>query len=403
VAVLDLKTGQRKPLIRNGGHAEYVDPSPGSGQAGYLIYAAAGTLRAVRFDPDRLEVQSDAVPIVDEVLTKALGAAEFSVSRSGALVYVPGGINDTGIHRSLVWVNRQGREEPIRAPVRAYFLPRLSPDGNRIALDVRDQDNDIWTWDLAHETLTRITKSPAFDIFPIWTHDGQHILFASARDGVTNLYWQSADGTGSAERLTTSQNPQMPLSISPDGTHVVVRDVSLKGGNGLHLLDLGGPSTSLGATKRTEPLLPATFPADNGIISPDSHWFAYESNESGQYQIYVRPFPNVNAGLRQVSSGGGRSPVWEPRGRELFYLDGNGFLTTVPVQTSTATTFNFGKPTKLLNTKYFTAAVRTYDISRDGQKFLMIKDAPVANQPTPISIVVVLNWFEELTTRVPAK
>jgi len=180
----------------------------------------------------------------------------------------------------------------------------------------------------------------------------------------------------------------------------------------LHLLDLGGPAPALGAARqlRTEPLLPGTLAGDNGTISPDSHWLAYESNESGQYQIYVRPFPNVNGGLRQVSSGGGRSPLWAPNGRELSYLDGNGFLTTVPVHGSTTTTFNFGNPTKLLNTKYFTAAVRTYDISRDGQKFLMIQDAPTGNQntasataPTPTTIVVVLNWFEELKARVPAK
>jgi hypothetical protein len=415
VAVLDLKTGQRKTLVRGGGQAEYVGSSTSSRQ-GYLIYAAAGELRAVRFDPIRLEVLSDPVTVVDHVWTKSSGAAEFSVSH-GALAYLPGGVNEQMMtHLSLVWVNRQGREEPINAPPRAYVMARLSPDGTRIALDIRDQDNDIWTWDLAHETLTRITKDPASDIFPVWTRDGRRILFASARNGVQNVYWQSADGSGTAERLATSPNVQRPLSMSPAGTEVVVQGFTGSLTSSLLLLHLdspstvlgaGGPSERLGAARPPwiEPLVQTTFSESNGIISPDGHWLAYESNESGRYEIYVRPFPHVNGGLRQVSSQGGGGPLWAPNGRELFYLDINGFLTTVPVQPSTTTTFNFGSPTKLFDMPYYAGGGR-YDVSRDGQKFLMIKNAPPANQaatPAPTGMIVVLNWAEELKARVPTK
>src|SRR5262245_60309258 len=145
IAVLDLKTGEKKILIRGGSRPEYVD-------TGHIVYAIAGTLRAVRFDLARLEVLSDPVSVVEQVTTFATGAANFATSRTGTLVYVPGGGGDAA-QRSLAWVNRQGREDRINAPPRAYLQPRLSPDGTRVALDIRDQENDIWIWDLKRQTL----------------------------------------------------------------------------------------------------------------------------------------------------------------------------------------------------------------------------------------------------------
>jgi WD40-like Beta Propeller Repeat len=179
VAVLDLKTGQRKTLIRGGGQAEYVAPSTGSADAGFLVYAAAGTLRAARFDPVRLEMLGDPVPVVEQVLTKGTGAADFSLSRSGMLVYVPGG--GASARRSLVWVTRQEREEPIQAPPRAYEQVRISPDGTRVAVVSSDQERDIWIWDLAHAILNRLTLDPATDLSPLWTPDGHYIIFDSER------------------------------------------------------------------------------------------------------------------------------------------------------------------------------------------------------------------------------
>jgi hypothetical protein len=161
VAVLDRQTGQKKTLIRGGSQAEYVDPAPGSGRPGYLIYAVAGTLRAVRFDLARLEIVGDAVPVVEQVMVSLTGAAEFTVSRGGTLVYLPGS-SDGGATRSLVWVNRDGREEPIKAPARAYTYLQLSPDRTRAALDVRDQERDIWVWDFAGERscFNPLAKAP---------------------------------------------------------------------------------------------------------------------------------------------------------------------------------------------------------------------------------------------------
>ena len=174
VAVLDLKTKQQKTLIRDGSHAEYI-PS------GHLVYAAANTLRAVRFDLERLQVLSDPVTVVDDVAMTIRGAAQYAFSRTGTLVYVP---SRPQMARSLVWVDRKGQEAPIPAPARAYIEPRLSPDGSRIAVAIADQDNDIWLWDLTRGgPLTRLTIDPSLDQHPIWTVDGQRIVFASLRAG----------------------------------------------------------------------------------------------------------------------------------------------------------------------------------------------------------------------------
>ena len=392
IAVLDLKTGQIKTLVRSGSDAAFVEP-------GYLVYASAGTLRAVRFDPLRLEVLSDPVPVLDQLTVMNTGTAEFTLSRTGTLVYVPAGLNPLlATMRSVVWVNRQGREEPTRIPPRPYDQMRLSPDATRLALFSGDQESDIWIWDLARETLTRFTFDATPDILPLWTPDGRRIVFASQRAGAFNLFWQSADGTGVVERLTTAPYTQNADSFSPDGTRLVLRELGGKTGSDLSLLTMDGK-------REMSPLLQTSFDERNGEISPDGRWLAYESNESGQSQIYVRPFPAVNGGRWQVSTAGGARPVWARSGRELFYLDGTGFVTSVPVQGTSS--FSAGNPTRLFEAKTVSSFPngRHYDVARD-ERFLVIKNAPASNpasNETPASMVVVLNWSEELKARLPAK
>src|SRR5262249_13844269 len=237
VAVLDLRTGRTKTLIRGGSYAEYVD-------GGVLVYAAAGSLRGVRFDLDSLPVVSDAVTVIEQVLTAGSGASNFAVSRTGTLVYVPGGdiAAQAAIPRSLVWVDRQGREQPIKAPPRAYAVARLSPDGSRIALDVRDQQQDIWIWDIARETLTRLTFDPSVDMCPVWSADGRRVIWASSRQAsLPNLYWQAADGTGAVERLTNESFPQFPTSVLPDGSRLAFFANMSGGAQDLATIDLRSP------------------------------------------------------------------------------------------------------------------------------------------------------------------
>ena len=247
IVVHSLKTGERKVLIEGGRDARYVP-------TGHLVYVLEGTLLAVPFDVDKLEVTGGSIPMAEGVMTAGSrsGAAQFSVSDTGALVYVTGDPGER--ERTLVWVDRDGREESLAAEPRAYTFPRISPDGGRLALAVRDQEQDIWIWHFARETLTRLTFAPGTDTLPVWTPDGRLVAFASNRDGRSNLYWKAADGTGAVERLTESENRQFPYAFTPDGRQLVFLERDEE------RIDLG----VLSLEGSPEPLLATEFNERNG-------------------------------------------------------------------------------------------------------------------------------------------
>jgi eukaryotic-like serine/threonine-protein kinase len=402
IAVLDLRTGRYKTLIRGGTAAVFVEP-------GFLVYSTRGTLQTIRFDARRLEVSGESVPFGDQVMSSSFGDANFSVSRNGTLVYVAAGqLAQNVASRSLVWVDRRGIETPIKAPPRPYGAARLSPDGTRVALDIRIPVPHIWVWDLARETLTPVNNQPnAVELAPVWMPDGQRILFSSSRaGGNANLHVQSANGTGPVERLTTSDRAQFATSVTPDGSHVIL--FSPTGGGGGASTDLfTAPSDARG--QAPVPLLESPAQKLAAEISPDGRWLAYQSDESGRHEVFVRPFPNVEAGRWPISTDGGSRPAWSRRGDELFYLDGNDQLTAVRIQ-ATSTTFIPSKPARVLNGKYVTGsttrgyALRSYDVSADGQRFLMLKESPGASTSAPQpNLTVVVNWIEELKSRLSAK
>jgi serine/threonine-protein kinase len=393
VAVLDLQTNQRKTLIRSGSQAEYVE-------TGHLIYADAGTLWAVRFDLPKLELIGDAVPVVEHVMT--LGqSANFNVSRHGTLVYVP---MDRSQSRSLTWIDRQGHEEPIAAPPHAYLVPRLSPDGTRAVVSLGDQGTGLWTWDFSRQTLTRLTFDPTGN-FSVWMPDGRRIIFTKVSErNMSNLFRRAVDGTGNEERLTTDDRQDRAVAISPDGKRLVFEQLTPTGTQDLMLLDFDSTPPETGAP-RIRPLLQTPFDQRNAAISPDGRWMAYESTESARTQIYVRPFPNVIDAHYQISTDGGRTPVWAANGRELFFVNGSA-LMSVAVQVTP--TFSFGNPTRLFESPTIlldgrsvgTMTGRTYDVARDG-RFLMIKEhAGSSEGKAPASMIVVQNWFEELKVKL---
>jgi len=396
VAVLDLKTNRYTILIRGGSDAQYAE-------TGHLIFASAGALRAVRFDPITFDVLGDPVTVVDHVLMKPTGAANYALSRSGTLIYLPAYVGGQSALRSLVWVDRKGHEEPIRAPLRAYGPPRISPDGTRLAIGILDQGNtEIWIWDLARETLRPLTFAKGMNGLPVWTPDGRRIVFMSDRTGILNLYSQAVDGTGTADRLTTSANSQWPTSVAPDGTRLFGFDTQPKRAVGVIEVPLTAPTANISAT-RAAPVAQDLFTGAFAEISPNGRYLAYQSAESGRLEIYVRPFPEVDRGRWQISIGGGTRAVWARSGRELFYLDESQALTAVSVRTSEST-FSMQTPSKVFDTKYPEPnPARHYDVSPDGRRFLMIKDAPSSEQKgAQANIIVVLNWFEELKQHVPA-
>jgi serine/threonine-protein kinase len=331
--------------------------------------------------------------VLSRVATTDMGAGDFAVSTDGTLVYADAPASVAARARTLVWVDRSGKEQPVDAPPRAYLHPRLSPDGTRVALYISDRGNNLWIWDLRRATLTRLTVDSGQDQSPVWTPNGR-IIF-TANQGGNNLWWQPADGTGTSERLTTSPNPQFASGITPDGRSIVFTEQTQTTASDLMQLALDG-------TRRVTPLLQTKFNERNGVLSPDGRWLAYESDSSGAYEIYLRPFPNVGSGLWQVSTAGGGRPQWARSGNELFYIDLGGALWRAPVEVRGATP-SVGTPTKLLDGHYFSGggSGRTYDVSPDGQRFLMIK-AP-GTDAGAVALVIVQHWDEELKRLVPAK
>ena len=391
IAVLSLDTGEYKVVLRGGSYPRY---SP----TGHLLYGVQGNLWAVAFDLNRLERVGDPVPVQEGVVTKPRGAADFSVSENGSLIYVPD-VAQALQARTLVWVDREGREEELNAPPAPYESPRISPDGRYVAVEVRAPENsDVMVYDLERDTPTRLTLDPGLDRFPIWTPDGQRVLFASDREGQLNIFSKAADGTGQADRVTTSDNMQWAESLSVDGMTLVVGDFVLSGGQiDIHVI-------SLGEQTRTEGLIQTGFAEVNSQISPDGRWIAYQSNVSGQFEVYVRPFPNVNESRMRISRDGGQSPLWAPGGQELFFRRGESWEMMV-VAVEADPTFSAGNPEVLFEAPYLFTSVglfrtRPWDVAQDG-RFLMVKERASEDGTGAPHIVLVQNWFEELKRLVP--
>jgi Tol biopolymer transport system component len=291
----------------------------------------------------------------------------------------------------------------VLVPPRAYLYPRISPDGARVALDIRAQEYDIWVWHLLRRNLTRVTKEPWLDRTPVWDADGQHLLFSSNRNGPPSIWRQRSDGGSSAERLTTPQaGAHLPTDFSAVGRRLVFHE-------GLTSAESGDVMTvrfDRETTPVVEALVKTSAGETNGTISPNGRWLAYQSNESGEWAIYVKSLADVNGGPRAtVSTDGGFQPRWSTSGRELFYLSPRNEMMAVQVAAS-GDKWSAPPPTKLFDaSSYFLGTVGwylvMYDVAKDG-RFLMIKS--VGGAPTTTtqdSLVVVHNWTEELKRLVP--
>ncbi len=391
LAVLDLGTSEVRRLGLAGVSPHYVS-------TGHLVYAAEdGSVRAVPFDVASLTVTGTPVPLVEGVAVKLSGAANFSVSDNGRLVYALGASD--GGERRLSWVDRAGRAAPIAAPPAEYLYPRLSPDGGRVALDARGEDAAIWIWDFVQETRTRLIVGDGAAQYPVWTPDGARIAYA--RDRVID--WRAANNTGTAERLADpasdgAQNPS-PYFFTPDGAALVFRDPGARDTrDDLAMIPVAGGEARW--------RLRGGFNERNAELSPNGRWMAYESDASGAWQISVRPFPQVDDDLVAVSNDGGRTPLWSRDGRELFYLRPGSpdALISVAVDAGGATgPFAVGERTALFDVPYVSGpAGRSYDVAPDGQRFLVLGNARDATgDAVRPEITVVLNWTRELLERVP--
>lgn len=397
VWVLSLDTGEARRILPATGIARYV-------RSGHLVYAWNGSLLAAPFDLESLDLTGPAVQVVQHAMMGLPGErtiVHFAVSGTGTLAYLSGPLL-TNL-RTPIWVSRDGREEAIDIDPRIYEWVRLSPDGSRLALAAAspgtDDSGDVWIYDLARRTLSRLTLDPALDTRPLWTPDAQRLVFTSRRDGVgrMNLFWKAADGTSAAEQLTKEPNPdRTAYSFTADGKTLAFVERTPGTGLDVHLLRLDGP-------RRSEPLLQAVFNEGSPAISPDDRWIAYRSNETGRYEIYVRPFPDAQKGKWPISTNGGNAPVWSPSGRELFYDDGKNMMVTA-VQTTDGFTRGTPKALFTITGTYVADGLRNrqFDVSRDGRRFIMIKEVEHTLEPSARDeLTVVLNWFEELRQVVP--
>ncbi|MGA8607984.1 MAG: protein kinase [Candidatus Sulfotelmatobacter sp.] len=382
VDIRSVGTGEQRNLIQRATQPRYAP-------TGHLLYAQDGNLMAVPFDRQQLAVSGAAAPMVEGVLQSTTsGVAQYSISSTGSLAYIPGGVQVTQ-HR-LVWVDRNGAEQPVAAPAHPYVFPRLSPDGRRLVVSLQGQEVQLWLYDLSRETLTRFVFEGTHNSTAVWTPDGKRIAFNSNKEGPLNVFWQLADGSGGLERLTTSEYNNFPMSWSPNGQVLAFVEITPTTGYDIWMLGLGD--------RKAQPFLRTQFNESVPQFSPDGRRLAYISNESGRWEIYVQPYPS-SGGKWQISTEGGTEPVWNRNGRELFYRNGDKMMA---VDISTQPSFTAGKPHMLFEGHYVPppGTAPNYDVSPDGQRFLMIKPSE-AGDAAPSQINVVLNWFEELKRRAP--
>jgi Tol biopolymer transport system component len=382
IMVRALKSGNAKELLL-GVDARYLP-------TGHLIYSRGNNLLAAPFDLDKLEITGGSVPVVEGVFSAVTPA--YSVSDSGTLVYIPGTARAPFII-TLVWVDRGGGEEPLEAEPKDYIFPRISPDGTQLALTIGGPlSSDIWTWDLARKTLTRLTQETTNSV-PLWSRDGKRIAYSS--EGDRRVYWKAADGTGKVEPLTDATERSSAFSLYPwawagDGKMLVLEDYAGA--------DIG--MVSMEGDRKWKPLLGEKHAERQRRISPDGRWMAYISNESGRNEVYIRPFPDVDKGKWPVSTNGGDSPLWSPDGSELFYRNGDAVMA-VAVRTNPS--FRLETPKTLFKGDYFSNVSivgPTWDVSPGGKRFLMMKERAVGE---PRKINIVLNWLEELKQLVPVQ
>ena len=382
VRVLSLDTGQQSTLMEGPNKARYL-PS------GHLVYQQGNSLLAAPFDLDSLELQGSAVPVVEDVWLAMGMVPRFEVSRSGSLAYVPG--SDVDRADALVWMDRQGREEPFLESQTQLYNPRLSPDGKRLAVVAR---RDIRACEIERCALAPLTSE--YSVAPAWSPDSSRLFF-TLFDKAPNISWMSADGSGEPEQVLERDNWQLPTSVSSNGKVLVFAEWTKRGDMDIFTLRLDGKATP-------EPFHVTQFNERHPVFSPDGNWIALTSNRSGRDQIYVKRYP-AEGGLLAISTDGGQRPLWAPHSREIFYREGDKMMTA---SVETEPNLSAGRPRILFEglSRLPPGGVdqpvdqRDYDPTPDGQRFLMVKRG---EESLPTQINVVLNWAEELKRLVPTE
>jgi Tol biopolymer transport system component len=384
IALLDLENGDREILVTGGTDARYV-------QSGHLVYTADGVLQAVPFDLQTRTLRGTAVPVLQRFAMVGGVVAVLDVATNGTLVYARG----SGTSRLPVWVDVDGHETSIKAPIAMYQTPRVSPDGRRLAyFDISSSgEYDVWILDLERGTVERLTTDRGRDSEPIWSRDSTRIAYHSAaQPGGPGIFVRRSDGSGSAERLTTGTH--LPVYWSADGKWVAYADF---GDRGISIATVSGVMrVNLEGDRTPQTLLKGS----NGRISPTERWMAVTSPTTGTDEIYVLPFPDTSQGRTRISLDGGQNATWAPDGKTLFYRRGQAVMAVTVGGDDPST---WPKPRLLFDGPYqLDTGPTQYDVARDG-RLLMVKPVDPDGEGAPRQLVLVQNWFEELRRLAPLK
>jgi serine/threonine-protein kinase len=394
-----LPDGEPQRLWAGGCHARYL-PS------GHLIYMNQGTLFAAAFDLDSLKMEGQPVPVIEEVVDND-GDAHWDVSAEGSLVYVKGSFSP--VLYEFEWVDREGKREPMPLDAGDYGSFQLSPDGRYLAYSIDDgQEHNIWIYEFERGVPTKLTFDASADFFPIWSPSGESIVFTSERDDVFNLYWKRSDGGDEAQRLTESPNAQMPFSWHPGGDRLAIYEGTAEGGINLRIVTLEGDERAGWTADRTEDIVATPFAEWCAAFSPDGHWLAYASDESEEWHIYTRRFPEGD-GLKQISIEGLGSgwPVWSRTSDELLFgtmLPGMGRERQVFIARYRIEGENMipERPVRWEGATYFDRnGAGGYDLHPDGQRLLVRKLAGDAPEQNFDHVVLFQNFFDYLREKVP--
>jgi Tol biopolymer transport system component len=376
IYVGSLDSTEKRAIVSAGSNAVYAAP-------GYLLYMRDNALVAQRFDSGSYLLSGEPHTVSDEVrYLPSIDLALFSVAGKGSLVAQTG----KGAARSqLTWFDRNGKSIGTVGSPGVFSNLRLSPDERRVAVDQYDSDGrirDIWIHELARDTAARLTFGPSYNDAAMWSPDGKHVIFSSNRKLYNRIYEKNADGTGPEELIADlGEFDQLCWDWSYDGKYLLAR-------KGPEVWYVFLPD------RQAKPFLQAKWSVRNAQFSPDGRWVAYASNETGNWEIYVSPFPSAN-GKWQVSRGGGEQPRWRRDGKELFYLSAEGNLMAAPVKTGS--NFETGNPVKLFQTHtsqpLSTQNVFFYDVTRDGRRFLINTRV---DEPNAAPLSIILNWASEM-------
>ncbi len=391
LVVQPLPTGQRKTILTGGFHGRYL-PS------GHLVYVQNGTLFARAFDLNRLEATGPAVPVIGDVMSDTnTGVAQFAVSDTGTLVYLAGESVTEGV--DIQWLDRNGKASPLRTTHANWWNLRFAPDRRRLALQITDGTDDIWIYEWSRDVLTRVTGNAGDNTVPVWTPDGHRLVFASTRESTApNLYWQRADETGGATRLTTSSNAQRPGSWDLTGRYLVFEELDAQSKLNVMMLEMEGDESSGWKAGNVTAILNSIHNESQPAVSPDGRWLAYVSDEDGRDQVYVRPFRRTG-GRMQVSVAGGRAPVWSPTSAEILYglVERNEGQIMIAPYSVKGDEFIVEKPRPWLGQRYQGRGPnRMFDIHPDGTRVALGPVIGPENRPHYDHVTMVFNLFDIL-------